>query len=79
MNIFRDRITQAVLELKEKGELAKLELKWFYENGECELDRKASREVNLMVCKLFINEINFSVTRIVSTMYHVCLIEVMLQ
>ena len=31
----RDRVTLAVLELIEKGELANLEKKWWYEKGEC--------------------------------------------
>ncbi len=31
----RDRITLAVLELREIGELQKLEKKWWYDLGEC--------------------------------------------
>ena len=34
----RDRVTLAVLELIEKGELANLEKKWWYEKGECSRD-----------------------------------------
>jgi len=34
----RDRITLAVLELLESGELAKLKTKWWLEKGKCDKD-----------------------------------------
>lgn len=36
--VCRDRITLAVLELLESGELAKLQTKWWLEMGECNKD-----------------------------------------
>jgi len=33
--VFRDRITLAVLELLESGDLAKLETKWWLDKGQC--------------------------------------------
>ena len=33
--VYRDRVTLAVLELRENGELQKLEKKWWYDRGEC--------------------------------------------
>ena len=33
--VFRDLITLSVLGLREKGELQKLEKKWWYEKGQC--------------------------------------------
>jgi len=36
--MYRDRITLAVLELRENEDLAKLERNWWYEQGECGSD-----------------------------------------
>jgi len=36
--MYRDRITLAVLELLESGELAKLKTKWWLEKGKCDKD-----------------------------------------
>ena len=39
----RDRINLAVLSLREKGELQKLEKKWWYDKGQCGGDATASK------------------------------------
>ena len=42
MHIRRDRITLAVLELLESGELAKLKTRWWLEKGKC--DKEGSQK-----------------------------------
>ncbi len=44
---FRDRVTLAVLELREVGELQKLEKKWWYDLGEC--GKKETKKVQVLV------------------------------
>ena len=39
----RDRITLAVLELREKGDLQKLHKKWWYGKGECGTEKSGKK------------------------------------
>jgi len=39
----RDQVTLAVLELRENGELAKLEKKWWYDLGQCGAEKKSGQ------------------------------------
>ena len=45
--MLRDHITLAVLELVEGGELAKLQKKWWLDNGECGKDGSPKKVRNL--------------------------------
>lgn len=43
LTVDRDRVTLAVLELRENGELQKLEKKWWYDKGECGKETQSTK------------------------------------